>query len=85
METAAVDTSRTPDLARLICSASPARHDLDYLIEWAELQHIIKASRVTVWAWRRDGTFPAPLKLGTHKIAWRASEIRAWMDSRERA
>jgi prophage regulatory protein len=31
----------------------------------------------------RAGTFPAPLKLGARAVAWRASEVDAWIQSRQ--
>lgn len=28
------------------------------------------------------GEFPAPLKISTRSVAWRASEVQAWIDAR---
>ncbi|CAE6865510.1 hypothetical protein R69658_07838 [Paraburkholderia aspalathi] len=28
------------------------------------------------------GEFPAPLKIGARAVAWRASEVQAWIDAR---
>ena len=28
------------------------------------------------------GEFPAPIKLGARAVAWRESEVQAWIDSR---
>lgn len=33
-------------------------------------------SRVTIWRQVRDGTFPAPHKLGSRMVGWRVSELR---------
>ena len=41
-------------------------------------------SRVTIWRRVRAGTFPAPVELGVNSVGWPASEITAWIESRER-
>ena len=41
-------------------------------------------SRVTIWRRVRAGTFPAPYELGANSVGWPASEITAWIESRER-
>ena len=33
----------------------------------------------------RDGDFPAPLRLSEWALGWKVSEVRAWVESRERA
>jgi len=30
-----------------------------------------------------DGAFPRPVKLGKRAVGWRASDITAWLESRE--
>lgn len=41
------------------------------------------ASRTTVHTWREQGIFPAPLKLGGRRIAWKISDIKRWQDERQ--
>ena len=44
-------------------------------------------SRTTLWRRVRSGDFPRPLRLGGPKsrcVGWRAEEIAAWLESRER-
>ncbi len=36
-------------------------------------------SGATLWRRVRDGSFPAPVKLGPRTTAWRVKDIRAWM------
>lgn len=39
------------------------------------------------WAWRmlkRDKTFPRPLKLSPGTTRWRAEEIEAWVDQKQK-
>jgi prophage regulatory protein len=40
------------------------------------------ASRASLWRWIRDGIFPAPVKIGLRRIAWRESEITSWLKER---
>ncbi|QGZ62474.1 helix-turn-helix transcriptional regulator [Paraburkholderia acidisoli] len=39
-------------------------------------------SRATVYRLVKDGCFPGPVRIGVRAVAWRASEIDAWMESR---
>ena len=36
-------------------------------------------SAATLWRHVKNGTFPAPLKLGARTTAWRVSDVRAWL------
>ena len=36
-------------------------------------------SRSSIYERMRQGTFPAPIPLGDHAVAWLASEIGAWI------
>lgn len=38
----------------------------------------------TLWDWVRNGKFPKPLKLGENLTAWRADEVHAWLNTRQR-
>ena len=31
------------------------------------------------------GDFPRPIRLGPQAVGWKASEVQAWLESRERA
>ena len=42
-------------------------------------------SRSTIYDWMNRGEFPKPVKLGTRLVAWRESDISAWLESREAA
>jgi prophage regulatory protein len=39
----------------------------------------------TLWRWIQTGQFPQPVRLNSngHLLAWRETEITAWIDSRE--
>ncbi len=40
----------------------------------------IPVSPVTIWRWVKDGKFPQPIKLSGNVTAWRAEEVRAFLD-----
>jgi len=40
-------------------------------------------SRSTIYAWVAAGCFPKPIALGTRLVAWRESDIDAWLAARE--
>ncbi len=40
----------------------------------------VPVSSVTIWRWVAAGKFPAPVKLSGNVTAWRAEEVRAWLD-----
>ena len=35
----------------------------------------------TLWAWSRDGRFPAPAKLSPTMTAWRNADVIEWLES----
>lgn len=56
----------------------------DGLIRYQELkENIVTVSRSTLWKWMREGKFPPSVNVGGHYVAWRAKDIRAWLDSLE--
>jgi prophage regulatory protein len=38
--------------------------------------------RTTIWRAVRKGTFPRPLRISKQRVAWRESEVEAWLASR---
>ena len=41
-------------------------------------------SRSTLYDWMKRGQFPQPVKLGARLVAWRESDINAWLESRQK-
>ncbi len=39
-------------------------------------------NRMTLKRWVGSGHFPAPIRLGANSIAWRSSDVQAWLDAR---
>lgn len=42
----------------------------------------VGTSKTTVYGMIKMGTFPAPVKIGQRAVAWRRSEVDAWIASR---
>lgn len=61
--------------------AEDANQDLK-LIRENELLQLLKISHATVWRRRRAGKFPQPIKLTDRSVAWRLTDIRAWLAER---
>jgi predicted DNA-binding transcriptional regulator AlpA len=41
---------------------------------------LLPVSPATIWRWVKDGTFPAPFKLGLNTTVWDASEVHKWIN-----
>lgn len=60
--------------------------DIDKLLRLPTVTEIVALKRSAIYQKVRDGEFPAPVRLGSGRsVAWRASQIKAWVDSRESA
>lgn len=46
------------------------------------IPNVLPVSRATLFRWVRDGKFPAPVHLGEKVRAWKAQDIRDWMQGR---
>ncbi|MBX9265979.1 helix-turn-helix transcriptional regulator [Chromobacterium violaceum] len=46
---------------------------------------VLPFSASTLWRRVRAGTFPAPIKLSDRVTAWKAEDVREWLDSQNRA
>lgn len=47
--------------------------------------NIVPFSSATLWRLVKAGKFPAPVRLADRVTAWRAEDVRAWMQARRRA
>ncbi|MCC7045030.1 MAG: AlpA family phage regulatory protein [Acidobacteria bacterium] len=55
---------------------------LDRLMTTRELIARTSLSRSTLWRMARSGALPPPVRLTPTRIAWRESQIAAWLDAR---
>lgn len=53
------------------------------LLRRHEVEGLIGLKRSKLYQMIREGLFPAPVKLTDRAVAWRASEVSAWIKSRE--
>ena len=61
-------------------------HASERLIRRHEVEARTALKRSTMYVRIKDGTFPAPIPLGTpHMVAWIASEVDAWIEAQIRA
>lgn len=58
---------------------------IDRLVRLKELKTIVGYSSTSIWRRCKDGSFPHAVRLGPGSaIAWRLSEVEAWMNSRQK-
>ena len=53
----------------------------EVLLTCREIEQRTGLSRSTIFRKVRDGTFPAPVKIGKRALRWLESGIRVWIDS----
>jgi prophage regulatory protein len=56
------------------------RIDLPQLIGAEEVRRVTSLSRSTLERKVRAGSFPAPRRIVGRKLAWKASEVAAWIN-----
>ena len=54
----------------------------DRLIDAKERRLLVPYSDMHVWRLEREGKFPKRIKIGANRVAWRLSEILAWIDEK---
>lgn len=45
------------------------------------LARLLGIATVTVWRWTANGKLPKPVKLSERVTAWRAEDVRNWMNA----
>ncbi len=50
-------------------------------VRLAQVLKLVPVSRTSIWRWVNAGTFPKPLKLAEKTTAWRAEDVRDWINS----
>jgi len=59
-----------------------ARPNGENLLRLPEVIARIGRSKAGIYVLIREGTFPAPLRVGKRAVAWKSSEIDAWIGAR---
>lgn len=52
-------------------------------LTWREVTSRLGVSKQSVWRWVAAGRFPAPVRLGPGRVAFRECDIIEWEASRE--
>lgn len=52
------------------------------LIRMPEVQNLTGMGRTTIYTAMERYGFPKPIKLGARSVAWRPSDIAAWIETR---
>jgi prophage regulatory protein len=55
----------------------------DTLLRRPDVETRTGLSRSTIYEWMKRGEFPLPVRLGARLVAWRESDVTAWLDARE--
>lgn len=72
-------------IANDTAAAQPLRQYRDRLLRLADVKHMTGLGRSSIYAAIQAGTFPAAVNLTAHAVAWRESEIDAWIAQRPAA
>ena len=57
----------------------------DRLLPFKRVLEVTSLSRATLYRKIGDGSFPAPLKIGKSRVAWREKDIVDWLARQPRA
>lgn len=74
--------ANTPHAQKAV-SETTAASVQERLIRRPEVEARTGLSRSTLYDWMKRGEFPQPVKLGERLVAWRESDVTAWLESRE--
>jgi prophage regulatory protein len=55
---------------------------LPHLLSTRAVMELTSFSRGTLYSKSRDGTFPKPVKISERRIAYRAADVQAWLETR---
>ena len=54
----------------------------DRLLRRKEVETMVGLRKTAIYAAMRDGTFPAPVRIGARAVAWKASAVTGWIERR---
>lgn len=56
---------------------------VDRLMRLSEVRGVVGYSRTTIYRKMSTGEFPLSVRLGEKAVAWRESDVQAWIASRQ--
>lgn len=51
----------------------------DRLLRWHDVNNATGLARTTIWRMEKAGNFPKRLAIGPKCVAWKESQIQAWI------
>jgi len=57
----------------------PLAASVDRYLSWPEVRAITGLGRTTIWRLQKAGDFPKAVQISPRRIAWRASDLAAWL------
>ena len=57
-------------------------HSTEHFLSKQEVMKRTSLSYSSLWRQIKAGTFPAGIKIGPNRIAWRMSDLESWMASK---
>ena len=71
-------------LATHVADDNSSSVQLDALMRLPTVRSLVgNVAPSTIWRWIQMAGFPQPVRLSDNVVAWRASEIRSWIESRQ--
>ncbi|WP_341632091.1 helix-turn-helix transcriptional regulator [Sphingomonas agri] len=55
---------------------------MEKLLRLPEVRDLTCRSTTRIYADMAAGTFPKPVRIGARAVAWRETELRAWLEQR---
>jgi len=59
--------------------------ETDRIVRSPEVGRLTGLGKTSRWRMEREGRFPARVRIAAAAVGWKLSEIRAWMESLEKA
>ena len=57
-------------------------HDAERLLSLEAVLRRTASKRSTLYGWIKKGLFPPPIRIGPRRVAWRETEVDAWIAAR---
>jgi prophage regulatory protein len=70
----------TPSLLPSHAMPSGTAHDSDPLLDKCQVEELTSLDITTIYRKMKRGEFPQPLRVTSHRVAWRERDIRDWED-----
>lgn len=71
--------------ARSASAPEARRSQTDRLLKITEVAKMTALGRATIYVRIKEGSFPVPVQLGERAVAWKESEVQAWISGLSRS